>query len=69
MRTRNVIAFYGTKIAVARALGISPSAVTQWQEMVPEKQAYRIQILTGGKLKMNPRLYQTVRVQKVKEYK
>ncbi|MCQ9326933.1 Cro/CI family transcriptional regulator [Neisseria dentiae] len=67
MRTKDVIAFYGTKIAVARALGISPSAVTQWQEVVPEKQAYRIQILTGGKLKINPRLYQIVRVQKAKE--
>ncbi|WP_373754152.1 Cro/CI family transcriptional regulator [Neisseria weixii] len=66
MRTKDVIAFYGTKIAVARALGISPSAVTQWQEVVPEKQAYRIQILTGGKLKINPRLYQIARVQKAK---
>lgn len=58
MRTKDVIDFYGTKIAVARALGISPSAVTQWTEIVPEKQAYKIQILTGGKVKINPRLYQ-----------
>ncbi|OSI09170.1 hypothetical protein BWD07_11865 [Neisseria canis] len=61
------MAFYGTKIAVARALGISPSAVSQWHNVVPEKQAYRIQILTGGKVKINPRLYQVTRVQKVKE--
>ncbi|KPN72657.1 Cro/CI family transcriptional regulator [Neisseria sp. 83E34] len=66
MLTKDVIAFYGTKIAVARALGISPSAVTQWQEVVPEKQAYRIQILTGGKVKINPRLYQIEKIRKFK---
>lgn len=67
MLTKDVIDFYGTKIAVARALGISPSAVTQWQEIVPEKQAYRIQILTGGKLKINPCLYQTAAARKPKK--
>ncbi|WP_232001361.1 Cro/CI family transcriptional regulator [Neisseria canis] len=46
---------------------MSPSAVSQWHNVVPEKQAYRIQILTGGKVKINPRLYQVTRVQKVKE--
>lgn len=67
MLTKDVINFYGTKIAVARALGISPSAVTQWKEIVPEKQAYRIQRMTGGKLKINPRLYQVQEVLKAKK--
>ncbi|MDO1509499.1 MULTISPECIES: Cro/CI family transcriptional regulator [Neisseria] len=67
MLTKDVIDFYGTKIAVARALGISPSAVTQWKEIVPEKQAYRIQRMTGGKLKINPRLYQVQEVLKAKK--
>ncbi|QEY25813.1 Cro/CI family transcriptional regulator [Neisseria zalophi] len=67
MLTKDVIDFYGTKIAVARALGISPSAVTQWKEIVPEKQAYRIQGLTGGKLKINPQLYQSQEALKVKK--
>ncbi|WP_244895158.1 Cro/CI family transcriptional regulator [Neisseria dumasiana] len=67
MLTKDVIDFYGTKIAVARALGISPSAVTQWKEIVPEKQAYRIQRMMGGKLKINPRLYQVQEVLKAKK--
>lgn len=66
MLKKDVIDFYGSKSAVARALNISPSAVTQWEDVVPEKQAYRIQILTGGRLKINPKLYPVQRANKPK---
>lgn len=36
MKTETVISFFGTKTAVARALGISQVAVTRWGTVVPE---------------------------------
>ena len=35
MKTETVISFFGTKTAVARALGISQVAVTRWGPVVP----------------------------------
>ncbi|MBS5835544.1 MULTISPECIES: Cro/CI family transcriptional regulator [Neisseria] len=58
MLKSDVLQFFGSKTATAQALGISPSAVTQWKEIVPEKQAYRIEKLSDGELKVNPALYQ-----------
>ena len=58
MLKSDVLQFFGSKTAPAQALGISPSAVTQWKEIVPEKQAYRIEKLSDGELKVNPALYQ-----------
>ena len=39
----DVINFYGTKAKVAKAAGVDPSAVSQWQELVPEGRAMRLQ--------------------------
>lgn len=38
----DVINFYGTKAKVAKAAGVDPSAVSQWQELVPEGRAMRL---------------------------
>lgn len=43
--------------AIAEALGITKSAVSQWPKVVPEGAAYKLQALTRGKLKVNARLY------------
>lgn len=51
MKTEAVIEHFGTKAAVARALGVSMAAVSQWGEMVPVGRAYQIEVITGGKLK------------------
>lgn len=51
MKTIEVINHFGSKIGVARALNISPSAVTQWGELVPEQRQFQIEVLTNGKLK------------------
>ena len=57
MRTSDVLAFYGTQTAVAKALGITKSAVNQWKDLVPEGKAYRLQEMTRGKLKVDRAAY------------
>ncbi len=43
--------------AIAEALGITKSAVSQWPDLVPEGMAYKLESLTRGKLKVRARLY------------
>lgn len=58
MLKSTVLKYYGTGAAVARALKISSAAVTQWPDVIPEKQAYRLQVLTKRVLKVDPSLYE-----------
>lgn len=51
MNMNDAIKHFGSKTKLAAALGIQPSAVTQWGESVPESRQYQIQVLTKGKLK------------------
>ncbi|MGO2307071.1 MAG: Cro/CI family transcriptional regulator [Providencia sp.] len=53
----SVLTHFGGTVRTATALGISHSAVCQWLDIVPEKQALRIEKLTSGKLKYEPSLY------------
>ncbi|HGV9229879.1 TPA: Cro/CI family transcriptional regulator [Providencia rettgeri] len=53
-----VLTHFGGTVKTATALGISHSAVCQWLDVVPEKQALRIERLTSGKLKYEPALYE-----------
>lgn len=55
MKKSDVIKHFGSKSAVARALGITPSAVSTWPEKVPDLRAYQIEELTKGELKREPR--------------
>lgn len=57
MHKSDVISFYGSGVAVAKVLKISSSAVSQWSLLIPEKQAYRLEKITQGQLKVNPTLY------------
>lgn len=57
MKKKNVIGHFGTQRAVARALGISDAAVSQWKEIIPEKDAYRLEIVTAGALKYQEAAY------------
>lgn len=51
MRKADVIAHFGdSPVAVARALGITRSAVNQWPEQVPLKSALKLQAVTNGEL-------------------
>lgn len=50
--------FDGSPVAVARALGITRSAVNQWPKIVPLKSALRLQDITRGALRVNMRVYE-----------
>jgi DNA-binding transcriptional regulator YdaS (Cro superfamily) len=51
MKTELAVDYFGTKAAIADALGIKRSAVSQWGETIPKGRAYQIEVLTDGKLK------------------
>ncbi len=57
MLTADAIAHFGTRSEIARALAISRAAVSKWGDVVPEGSAYKIESITGGKLKADPSLY------------
>lgn len=50
MKTREAANHFGSKKKLAEALGIQPSAVTMWGEVVPISRQYQLQILSGGAL-------------------
>ena len=51
MKTAAAIESFGSVQALADALQISPQAVYQWGDEVPEGRAFQIEVLTGGALK------------------
>lgn len=53
----DVIKFFGNSRKLARVLNMSPSAISQWGKVIPEKNAYKLQYLTKGKLKVDSDLY------------
>lgn len=57
MRKETAIAHFGTEADLARALRISRQAVNKWPDVVPEGVAYKLQILTGGKLQVDQSCY------------
>lgn len=51
MQVADIVRFYGSRVAVARALGISKSAITHWNRHgVPLLRQYQLQGLSGGQL-------------------
>lgn len=57
MKKTTVIEHFGTATAVAEALHISPQAVSKWPEIIPEGAAYKLQVITAGRLAVDPSLY------------
>ena len=57
MLKETAIAHFGGAAGLARAIGRTPSAVTEWPDIVPEGMAYKIQVITGGLLQVDPTLY------------
>jgi len=57
MYKAKAIAHFGNIKLLHIALGITSSAVTQWGEIIPEKQAMKLALLTNGALKYDPALY------------
>lgn len=54
MLTQQAIAHFGTKAALARALGIKRQAITTWGKTVPLLRALQLEKITEGKLKAPP---------------
>ena len=62
MTHEDLIAFYGSQTAVARAAGISSASVSQWKtDGVPESRQLEFQKLTKGKCKADPAIVQKYR--------
>ncbi|AYZ19566.1 MULTISPECIES: Cro/CI family transcriptional regulator [Klebsiella/Raoultella group] len=57
MLKAKVVTFYGGISKTATALGVTHSAVCQWGDVIPEKQALYIERLTDGRLKYDASLY------------
>jgi DNA-binding transcriptional regulator YdaS (Cro superfamily) len=57
MKTLDAVKFYGSRQAVADTLGISRQAVYAWGTYVARGAAYRLQVMTGGKLVVDEAKY------------
>lgn len=57
MKTSEAIQHFGSKKQVAAALKISKQAVSQWGELVPEDTAYKLQVITAGRLQVDVEAY------------
>lgn len=53
MNMNEAIQHFGSKKKLAEALGIRPSAVTQWGDSIPEGRQYQLQVISKNKLKAN----------------
>lgn len=62
MRKSDVIAHFGTVRKTADALNVTYQCVAQWGEIVPEGVAYKLQVMTGGKLQADTRVYDDLRM-------
>jgi transcriptional repressor of cell division inhibition gene dicB len=49
--------FKGNGAELARFLGVTRKAVAAWPEIVPEGSAYKLQVKTNGRLKVDQTLY------------
>ncbi len=57
MKKISVVAHFESITQLAKSLGISQAAVSRWGEIIPEKQALRLERITDGALKYDPALY------------
>lgn len=57
MYKANVIAYFGSVSAVAKALQIDSAAVSQWGVIIPKVRAYDLERVTNGALAVDFELY------------
>ncbi|AJQ53983.1 TPA: hypothetical protein F3L15_09555 [Aeromonas hydrophila] len=50
MKKHQAIDFFGGSNAMARAVGVTKSTVSEWPEVIPAKYATRIHFASGGRL-------------------
>ena len=58
MQKTTVICHFGDVSKAAKAVGVSQAAVSKWGEVIPEKQAFRIERITKGALVYDPSIYE-----------
>ena len=51
MKIEEAVKYFGSKTKLADALGIRPSAVTQWGDEIPAVRQFQIQVISKNKLK------------------
>lgn len=52
-----VVQYFDGVTALAKALCINHAAISQWGEIIPEKRALQIELITSGALSYDPALY------------
>jgi transcriptional repressor of cell division inhibition gene dicB len=57
MRKSDVKKHFGSSSSIAKALGLTRQAISMWPERVPEGAAYKLQMITGGKLQVDASMY------------
>lgn len=59
MKVQQAEQHFGNRRKLAEALGITSQAVSQWAKrgQIPEGVAYKLQVITGGALMVNPADY------------
>ena len=57
MKVKTALDFYITQQILAEALGITQAAVSKWGDLMPEKQALKLDRITNGELKYEAQLY------------
>ena len=57
MKTLDAVQYFGSRQAVADTLGISRQAVYAWGQYVARGAAYRLQVMTGGRLVVDETKY------------
>ncbi|MBS0289775.1 MAG: helix-turn-helix domain-containing protein [Proteobacteria bacterium] len=55
---KEVTLYFGGKANLARALGVTLTAVSKWKDYFPKGRAYQIEVLTEGKFKADQLTYQ-----------
>ncbi len=59
MFKKDVIDHYGSSTKVAEVLGMTRQGVEKWGRAVPEGVAYKLQVITRGKLRVRPEEYES----------
>lgn len=62
MLKETAIKHFGSAAALGRAIGRTPSAITEWPDVIPEGMAYKIQVITGGLIQVDQSMYQAAQV-------
>jgi transcriptional repressor of cell division inhibition gene dicB len=57
MLKQDAIDHFGSVAKLAKALDLNVQAIYMWGEIVPERNAYKLQVITDGTLTVDPAVY------------